>query len=146
MSLLRADIAGLVPHHGNMCLLDSVESWDETQIVCHAASHADPANPLRDGERLPAVCGIEYAAQAMAVHGGLLARDRGGKPAAGFLASARDVVLHVERLDDIPGMLTVRAEKLAGEGGRMLYQFRISGDGRELLSGRAAVVLTEGKP
>ena len=62
-----------IPHKGRMCLLDAVLSWDATRIRCRSASHRTPDNPLRAHGRLGAACGIEYAAQAMAVHGALVA-------------------------------------------------------------------------
>jgi predicted hotdog family 3-hydroxylacyl-ACP dehydratase len=55
-----------------MCLLDDVLSWDASRIRCRSASHRTPDNPLRAHGRLGAACGIEYAAQAMAVHGALV--------------------------------------------------------------------------
>jgi predicted hotdog family 3-hydroxylacyl-ACP dehydratase len=84
---------------------------------------------------------IEYAAQAMALHGGLLAAP-GSTPSAGFLASARDVRLSVNRLDDIDGALQVRARRLSGDARQILYEFALQDDtGRMLAQGRAVVVL-----
>ncbi len=45
--------------------------WDAQHIRCRSATHRLPGNPLRSQGRLGAACGIEYAAQAMAVHGAL---------------------------------------------------------------------------
>ena len=123
-----------------MCLLDAVVDWSETAISCVATSHADPANPLRADGRLGAAAGIEYAAQAMAIHGALLADDDSA-PRQGYLASVRGVSLHVDRLDNLPGHLDVRAERLSGDTGNVLYQFSVSHAGRCLLAGRATVVL-----
>ncbi len=68
------------------------------RILCAAISHVDPANPLRHAGRLAAICGVEYALQAAALHGALLAE---GQPqSAGYAASLRDIALHVDRLDD----------------------------------------------
>ena len=136
----RAWIAARIPHQGDMCLLDAVEEWSEAAIVCRATSHTAASNPLRAEGRLGAACGIEYAAQAMAVHGALLAGE-GGPPRQGYLASVRGVSLHVPRLDDRPGALTIRAECLSGEASHVLYQFQVSHDGCCLLEGRASVVL-----
>ena len=72
----KAAIAALIPHAGAMCLLDAVLAWDATTIACVASSHRSPANPLAGERRLDAVCGVEYAAQAMAVHGGLTGNGR----------------------------------------------------------------------
>jgi predicted hotdog family 3-hydroxylacyl-ACP dehydratase len=133
-----------LPHQGSMCLLDSVTDWDAQHIRCSASSHRHADNPLRAHDRLGAACGIEYAAQAMAAHGALLAAADSA-PRAGYLASVRGVELHVARLDDIAADLDVEAERLSGDGNTILYGFRVSTDGRELLSGRAAVVLDADK-
>jgi predicted hotdog family 3-hydroxylacyl-ACP dehydratase len=133
-------IAAHIPHQGDMCLLDAVLEWSDSAIVCRATSHADPANPLRAEDRLGAAAGIEYAAQAMAAHGALIAGDD-ALPRVGYLTSVRSVTLHVARLDDLAGELDVHAERLSGDGNHILYQFRLDHAGRCLLEGRAAVVL-----
>ncbi len=75
----HAWIAAHIPHQGSMCLLDAVLHWDSQHLVCCATSHRQAGNPLRQFDRLGAACGIEYAAQAMAVHGVLVA-DHGRVP------------------------------------------------------------------
>ena len=136
----RAAIAAMIPHQGSMCLLDAVLAWDSGQIHCRASSHRQPDNPLRAAERLGAACGIEYAAQAMAVHGALLAPE-GAPPRPGYLASVRSVQLAVDRLDDLPQDLDIIAERLSGDEHNILYHFRVEHAGDLLLSGRAAVML-----
>ncbi len=132
--LSRGEIENRVPQQGRMCLLERALEWDETHIVCSAVSHRDPANPLREDGVLPAVCGIEYAAQAMALHGSLLGLSVG----TGVLAGVRELVLSVERLDDCPGQLIIHTEKLLVQQQLVLYRFRLSAGTRELLRGRAA--------
>ena len=139
----HAAIAARIPHQGSMCLLAAVVDWSADGISCRAVSHADPANPLRAEGRLGAANGIEYAAQAMALHGALLA-VRADRPRQGYLTSVRGVRLHVARLDDLPGELDVRAERLSGDADHVLYRFSVSHDGRCLVDGRAAVVLDAG--
>ena len=136
----RVAIAARIPHQGSMCLLDAVLAWDSGQIHCRASSHRQPDNPLRAAERLGAACGIEYAAQAMAVHGVLLA-PAGAPPRPGYLASVRSVQLAVDRLDDLPQDLDIVAERLSGDEHNILYHFRVEHAGNLLLSGRAAVML-----
>ncbi len=133
-------IAAHIPHQGDMCLLDSVVDWSENAISCRAISHTDPANPLRAANRLGAATGIEYAAQAMAIHGALLA-GQDDAPRQGYLTSVRSVTLHVDRLDDLSGPLDVQAERLSGDASNILYQFSVGHAGRCLIEGRAAVVL-----
>jgi predicted hotdog family 3-hydroxylacyl-ACP dehydratase len=140
MLVTRAEIARLIPHAGAMCLLDGVVSWDENRIRCVSRSHLDTGNPLRAGGQLPAVCGIEYAAQAMAIHGGLAGGTR-ARPRAGYLASVRDMVCRRERLDDIEADLVVEAARLMGDEDRVIYEFRLWVGDAEVMSGRAAVVL-----
>jgi predicted hotdog family 3-hydroxylacyl-ACP dehydratase len=134
-NISREEIKKRVPHQGHMCLLEHALEWDETHIVCSAVSHRDPANPLRENGVLPAVCGIEYAAQAMALHGSLLGLGTG----TGVLAGVRELVLSVERLDDCSGQLIIEAEKLLVQEQLALYRFSLRTDARELLRGRAAV-------
>ena len=138
----RAWIAAHVPHHGAMCLLDRVDQWDTTHVRCSATSHRDTSNPLRAHGRLGAACGIEYAAQAMAVHGALCAE---GDPSAatrpGMLASARSVTIAVDRLDDIAADLTIVATRQAADTRAIAYAFEVLDGDRVLLSGRATVML-----
>jgi predicted hotdog family 3-hydroxylacyl-ACP dehydratase len=140
ITLDHAWIAAHIPHQGSMCLLDRVESWSETAIVCRANSHLRTDNPLRHAGRLGIANGIEYAAQAMAVHGALLAGDNKA-PAAGFLTSVRNVRWHRQRLNDVNGELTVRAERLSGNELNILYAFSLHCADTLLLSGRASVML-----
>lgn len=146
-TLQHKDIARLIPHQGNMCLLDRVTAWNTSQISCEASSHQSGNNPLRAHGRLGASCGIEYAAQAMAVHGALIAQSQAGAnqashgPQIGYLASIRGVTLHVERLDDLRERLTILADRMGGDASTILYNFTVHAGAALLLSGRAAVVL-----
>jgi predicted hotdog family 3-hydroxylacyl-ACP dehydratase len=134
-------IARHVPHQGSMCLLNAVDAWDQQHIECRASSHRAADNPLRAFGRLGAACGIEYAAQAMAVHGALLAPPDSASARAGYLVSVRGARLRVGRLDDIAADLQVQAQCLTHNNNHILYQFSVSAAGRLLLDGRAAVVL-----
>jgi predicted hotdog family 3-hydroxylacyl-ACP dehydratase len=134
-----------LPHRGRMNLLDCVVHWDEAGIRCTAGSHRATDNPLRREGTLPIACGIEYAAQAVAAHGALMAGD-GQPPAPGFLASVRSVAFGASRLDDISGLLEVSAQRIGGDSGGMLYDFRVESGGRELVGGRLAVILDTTPP
>ena len=141
-----------IAHKGRMCLLDEVLSWDAVRIRCRSGSHRARDNPLRAHGRLGAACGIEYAAQAMAVHGALVAASaplastvstkvRSSIGAAvGYLASVRNVALHVARLDDLETDLIAAAERITGDGRTVLYEFSVWGALQLLLSGRASIV------
>jgi len=137
----HAWIARHIPHQGTMCLLDQVLGWDRSGVRCLSRAHRSMDNPLRAHDRLGAVCGIEFAAQAMAVHGALLTPDLHREQRAGYLISVRNVALHVACLDDIDGDLVVEAARLGGDGTTVLYQFSLSGGTRILLTGRAAILI-----
>lgn len=137
----------LVPQALRMCLLDAVEAWDDTSIRCTTRSHRDSLNPLRSEDQLSALHLCEYGAQAMAAHGGLLARrDRDAAAAPGMLAALRDVEFAVDRVDDIEGPLTVLArKKVAGDTG-CLYDFQVSAGRRWLARGRVSVIFAPTTP
>ena len=146
MSADRATIEALVPHAGAMCLWDEAIDWDATRILVRAHGHRDPTHPLRSGDRLRAIHLCEYGAQAMAVHGGLLARERGTVAPPGMLVSLRGVEVFCVRIDDLPGPLECEAETLlAGEGAQQ-YRFTIRHAGVVLAEGRAAVRLQPETP
>lgn len=131
-------ITARIPHAGSMCLLDAVTCWSEAMIECHATSQCRMDNPLRAGNRLGIACGIEYAAQAMAVHGALLAGQE-EVPRAGYLTSVRDVQYHADRLDHL-AHLSIRAEVISAEGGIKMYGFSILAEQSLVLTGRASVM------
>lgn len=141
VTLDRAWIMKHIPHQGSMCLLDHVVAWDPQHVECRASSHRDLSNPLRAYGRLGAACGIEYAAQAMAVHGALLAPANNSAARVGYLVSARGTRLRVARLDDIADDLCIEAVCVTRSANNVLYQFSVSAAGRQLLEGRATVVL-----
>ncbi len=145
MSLSREELCRCIPHAGSMCLLNEVLRWDEERIFARATNHNDAANPLRHGNHLPALCAIEYAAQAMAVHGALMTQGSGGAPRIGFIGSVRDVRLHVEHLDGILAPLEIEAVKQLADDNHSLYELRVSAGGQELMTGRAAVFLQPGE-
>ena len=153
MPLDRQWIEQHIPHKGHMCLLEEVIAWDAARIRCRSNTHRALDNPLRAHGRLGAACGIEYAAQAMAVHGALIAASaplastvssqlrRSIGDAVGYLASVRNVALHVSRLDDLEEELIAAAERVTGDGRTVLYDFNVSSAGQLLLSGRASIVV-----
>jgi predicted hotdog family 3-hydroxylacyl-ACP dehydratase len=148
----RSWIEQHIAHKGRMCLLDEVLSWDAAHIRCRSTTHRAADNPLRSHGRLGAACGIEYAAQAMAVHGALVAASAplastvswsvlGSIGAAlGYLASVRDVALYVTRLDDLQADLIACAERITGDARTVLYEFCVRDAVQPLLRGRASIV------
>ena len=124
-----------------MCLLESVEDWNDLTVSCLTTTHRDPRNPLRFKGRLTIAAGLEYAAQAMGVHVGLV--NDGGQRArnVGLVGAVRDVVFTTDRLDDLEGQLLVNATRLVqGEQGYM-YHFTVAHGNSKLIEGRASIFI-----
>jgi predicted hotdog family 3-hydroxylacyl-ACP dehydratase len=142
----RAAIAARIPHAGRMCLLDRVLDWDEKRIRCAALSHRDADNPLREPAGLPVWAGIEYAAQAAAVHGALVRPNQA--PRAGMLGALRNIHAYCEWLDRIDGELIVTATLLHGDSAGAIYGFAAHARDRGevetlLLNGQFTLMLSE---
>ncbi|HXS26201.1 MAG TPA: hypothetical protein VN730_00910 [Steroidobacteraceae bacterium] len=140
--ILRGEaIAELIPHQGTMCLLERVLEWDADRILLATASHRAEDNPLRARGRLRALNLCEYGAQAMAVHGGLIARAAGARAQPGMLVSLREVRLHRDYIEALPGELLVEARRLLQNAQSWQYAFTVSHAGVPLAAGRAAVMV-----
>lgn len=139
MQLEKEELCSLIPHTGRMCLLEKVLDWSATGIVCSATSHTDPANPLRNGDRLACVHLLEYGAQAMAVHGGLLARTSRTTVPPGYLAALRNVALHRNYIQDAGSPLIIQARMIASLTASFMYHFTVTAVDVPLASARATV-------
>lgn len=140
MVIDKEAIRRLVPHSGRMCLIDAVIAWDDAGIDCVTESHRDPNHPLiRDGI-LAALHGLEYGAQAAAIHGGLVARRDGRAPRPAWLGALKDVRLTVDRLDRVATPLAVTAHLLLRTGGSAIYRCRVAAAGSTLAEGRITIV------
>jgi predicted hotdog family 3-hydroxylacyl-ACP dehydratase len=140
MHLDHAQIAARIPHAGSMCLLHEIFSWDEHFIHARAISHRLIDNPLRNPMGLGIAAGIEYAAQAMAVHGNLVSTSGVARP--GRLASTRGIHCRVRWLHLIDDDLDIVARKIMGDDTGMVYDFEISARQETLLTGRASIALS----
>ena len=145
----RAELASLIPHAGLMCLNDTVIEWDRESVTCSTSSHLRAENPLLKNNKLAGLHAIEYCAQAMAVHGGLLAREQGTQLPPGYLAAVRNVELNYAWLDDIKQDLLIDARQLMAQGGSLMYEFEMyfiqdtgktKGEKVKVATGRATVI------
>ena len=139
----RATIASLIPQQGTMCLLDTIEYWDGQRIICTSMQHRSVDNPLRARGALSSLHAIEFAAQAVAAHGGLTGTGQ-AQPRVGLLLSARDCKFHRRLLDDIAAPLVIEAESMGTNDQTRLYRFKVSAQEAAVVEGRVAVMLREG--
>jgi len=136
-------IETLLPHAGRMRLIDRIVSYDEQTIVCESGSHRASDHPLAEAGVLSVICGLEYGAQAMAIHGALLASSGAqvGSPRHGYLVAASDLQWNVDRLDRCAAPLVVRAVSEFRSANQVVYRFEITASSMPVLQGRASVLL-----
>jgi predicted hotdog family 3-hydroxylacyl-ACP dehydratase len=134
-------IARHVPHQGAMCLIDEVTAWDADVVHCRTQTHTSRENPLRADGRLGAICGVEYAAQAVAIHHAILLEHQApaampAAPVQGYLAALRDLETLVERLDALLQPLEIIASRYAAIDGGAIYDFIVRQEKLTLQTGR----------
>ena len=137
-------IETLLPHAGRMRLIDRVVSYDEQTLFARVIRIAQPDHPLAEAGVLSIICGLEYGAQAMAIHGALLAS--GGSPRSARVTatwSQRPTLRWtVERLDQCAAPLVITAISEFRSDNQVAYRFEISASEHDsVLGGRASVLL-----
>ena len=137
------DIYARLPHAGGMCLLEEVLEWDRQSILCATSSHQLPTNPLRRHGALSAVHGVEYAAQAAAVHG-VLSATLDGDPVL-LLGAVRDLDLTVSRLDLLAAPLKISARLEARLGANVIYRFELTAASHRCVCGRLTLMPGSGE-
>ena len=132
-----------MPHAGAMCLLDEVIDWQHDRIHCRSRLRSLDSHPLAEGGVLPLTALVEYAAQATAAHGTLLARassNGAGAAKPGRLVGLRDIEFTADREPlTASTTLDVHAERLMADAGGSIYAFRVVEAGSDLARGRVAI-------
>ena len=131
-----------IPHQGRMCLLDRVLDWDEQHIRCQALMPTLADHPLREDGVLSSLTGIEYAAQAMAVHGALLHGHDLPMARHGLLTAVHQVQWQVPNFLDNHFPLVIEARQLAGTSQASRYAFQVTTGSAALVSGQASLFFT----
>jgi predicted hotdog family 3-hydroxylacyl-ACP dehydratase len=117
------NVRDLVPHSGDMVLLERVLSADAENVVAELT--INPGTLFCDGVGVGSWIGIEYMAQAIAAHGGNLARQRGEPVKVGFLLGARRYQCSVP-LFAVGSVLRVHAHHaMQGDNGLAAFECRI---------------------
>jgi len=117
------DIAQLVPHGGQMVLLDRVLAHDDERFCAELT--ITPDTVFFDGAGVGSWVGIEYMAQAIAAHAGYQARLRGEPVKVGFLLGARRYQASVPAFV-LGSVLQVHiAHAMQGENGLAAFECRI---------------------
>lgn len=116
----------LVPHAGNMVLLERVIEFEPEKMVAEVIVRADGL--FGDENAVPAWLGIEYMAQTVAALGGMKRRLAGKAINLGFLLGSRRYESNVDRFA-VGTVLTVSVRHLIQDQGLGVFDCRIEADG-----------------
>jgi predicted hotdog family 3-hydroxylacyl-ACP dehydratase len=124
------NVAELLPHTGDMVLLDRVVDCDGQGLTAELTVRGDGL--LCGGrESVPAWAGIEYMAQTVAAYAGMQARLAGEPVRIGFLLGTRRYSSNVA-VFKVGSVLTVQAIKVIQDDGLGVFECRIDGAGVEV--------------
>ena len=137
----RLELSKFLPHGNEMCLLSSVEYWDASSITCLTSTHRNQDNPLRRQGVLGMIAGLEYAAQALAVHIGLTTDISKRNASVGYLGAVRDLQVHSRTFQQFTEDLTIEANILLQQSMSFIYTFSIRAQETPLLQGRASIFI-----
>ncbi|MGE1092666.1 hotdog family protein [Pseudomonas zeae] len=121
-------LAELLPHAGDMILIDSISSFDEEQIYTRLTVQPDGLFNLPDGS-LPAWVGIELMAQSVAAFAGCHARQKGNPVELGFLLGTRKFECNVEAFPAGSELTIHGLRSLEDDNGMGVFECHINGAG-----------------
>ncbi len=124
-------VAELIPHSGNMVLLDHIIFADENSLIAELIVRDDGL--LGNDKTVPAWAGIEYMAQTVAAYAGFIAKQQGEPIRLGFLLGTRRYHSNVAAFN-VGSSLTVRVEKIMQDESLGVFDCCIQGVGVEVRS------------
>jgi predicted hotdog family 3-hydroxylacyl-ACP dehydratase len=121
-------IAELVPHAGDMILVDEVLSFAEEEVTTRLQIRAGGLFNSADGS-LPAWVGIELMAQSVAAYAGCQARQAGLPVELGFLLGTRNYHCNVDAFP-LGAELQIHAlRSLQDDNGMGVFECHLTGPG-----------------
>ena len=137
-------VAELIPHAGPMCLLARVVEHEPTRTVCSVVPGRGDLLAERDGH-VPVWVGLEYMAQCVAAHAGLISRSAGRAPRPGLLLGSRRLRFDA-RYFAPDRELRVTARHHHGERGLVAFdcEIRAGTGGSPLVEGRVNINIEDG--
>ncbi|MFU8789760.1 MAG: 3-hydroxylacyl-ACP dehydratase [Methylobacter sp.] len=123
-------IVNLIPHSGNMVLLERVIDYDEQSLTAEVVVRADGLLG-GDEKNVPAWVGIEYMAQTIAAYAGMMAKQANEPIRLGFLLGTRHYSSTVAAFQ-VGSIVTIRVEKIMQDDNLGVFECRILGEGVEV--------------
>ncbi len=124
--MMEMNVSELVPHAGKMLLLDRVIVYDEESLTAELTVHEDGLFD-RDGF-IPAWLGIEYMAQAVAAHTGIIDKLEGRPVRMGLLLGTRRYECNTGAFKT-GSRLLVKVKKIVQNQGLAVFEGQLLGDG-----------------
>ncbi|KAA0949074.1 MULTISPECIES: hotdog family protein [unclassified Pseudomonas] len=121
-------LAELLPHAGDMILIDQVLAFDEEQIHTRLTVTPGGLFNLDDGS-LPAWVGVELMAQSVAAWAGCRARQNGDEVGLGFLLGTRKFECNVERFPAGSELTIHGLCSLEDDNGMGVFECHLTGPG-----------------
>ncbi len=124
------DVAALIPHTGDMVLLDRIIDFDDPRLSAELVVRSDG---LLGGDEssVPAWVGIEYMAQTIAAYAGMVAKQANLPIRLGFLLGTRRYISNVGAFK-VGTKLTINIEKILHDDNLGVFDCRIVGEGIEV--------------
>jgi predicted hotdog family 3-hydroxylacyl-ACP dehydratase len=123
-------IVNLIPHSGNMVLLERVIDYDDQSLIAEVVVRGDGLLG-GDEKSVPAWVGIEYMAQAIAAFAGVTAKQANEPIRLGFLLGTRRYGSNIAAFK-AGSILTIRVKKIMQDDNLGVFDCRIDGDGVEI--------------
>ncbi|KAF2392356.1 MULTISPECIES: hotdog family protein [Pseudomonas] len=121
-------LAELLPHAGDMILIEQILSFDDEQI--HTRLTVKPGGLFnRPDGSLPAWVGIELMAQSVAAYAGCHARARGDAVELGFLLGTRKFECNVEHFPAGTELTIHGLRSLEDDSGMGVFECHINAPG-----------------
>ena len=122
-------IAELVPHAGDMILIDQVLRFGDEDVETRQTVR--PGLFTQDDGSLPAWVGVELMAQSIAAYAGCQARQAGQPVELGFLLGTRHYQCNVDRFPAGVDLHITATRSLQDDSGMGVFECRLTGPGIE---------------
>jgi len=126
--MIPVKVADLLPHDGDMVLLDKVLSYDSESLQAELIVRD---HLLANQGVVPAWLGIEYMAQTIAAHGGINCYLANRPINLGFLLGTRHYDSNVASIS-VGTKLTVKVRRVIEDQGLAVFDCQVYGEGVQL--------------
>lgn len=140
--IAMTSISELLPHSGDMVLIDEVQSWSQEEIVCTSSTHLLSSNPLRTAKGLSINAALEYGSQTIAIHGALK-RESSSKPKQALIVAVKQANWTIDYLDQtpLPLIILAKVETQLSSLAQYCFEIKTEADPQPLYTATISVTL-----